>query len=403
MKGKEFMAKKKVIVRKDWTSSFNLIGTPKISEDYTFKIDERSEKSKWIYNSMNLGIDCGEKHGVIYAEMMGGYGEESENKIFAHGKNEDGSDDFESQIIVDWDDRFNEGVLENIGDFSFITVGLEKTSEGKTFYKKFLSQYDAIAYIKEHLTEDMVVNVKGNLKYSSYNNNVQVKKNITSIVLSKVDDSSKYVARFVQTILIDKDSASLKNIDKDKSVMYVNAKVLDFLKEYKGVKLVNAKGEEKGGQFPYEKQFEFELNLENEKQYKMIYDKLFKVKKGVTQVTMEGEFIEGGAIVTATLDDVPDDIKSLIGVCYTEEEVLASCTANGSRERRMVLKKPQIKLVGEDKTPVIQMFPERFEEDDLVLDYLYENDGKADDDKAPFDTDEIESDGGDMDWLNALD
>jgi hypothetical protein len=69
----------------------------------------------------------------------------------------------------------------------------------------------------------------------------------------------------------------------------------------------------------------------------------------------------------------------------------------------MVLKKPQIKLVGEDKTPVIQMFPERFEEDDLVLDYLYENDGKADDDKAPFDTDEIESDGGDMDWLNALD
>ena len=397
------MAEKKVITKKDWASSFNLIGTPKINEEYTFKIDERSTKSKWIYNSMNLGIDCGEKHGVIYAEMMGGYSEENENKIFAHGKNEDGSDDFESQIVVDWDDRFNEEVLENIGDFSFITVGLEKTSEGKTFYKKFLSQYDAIAYIKEHLTEDMVVNVKGNLKYSSYNNNVQVKKNITSIVLSKIDDSSKYVARFVQTILIDKDSASLKNIDRDKSVMYVNAKVLDFLKEYKGVKLVNAKGEEKGGQFPYEKQFEFELNLENEKQCKMIYDKLFKVKKGVTQVTMEGEFIEGGAIVTATLDDVPDDIKSLIGVCYTEEEVLASCTANGSRERRMVLKKPQIKLVGEDKTPVIQMFPERFEEDDLVLDYLYKNGGKADDDKAPFDTDEIESDGGDMDWLNALD
>lgn len=395
------MAEKKVIVRKDWTSSFNLIGAPRINEEYTFKIDERSEKSKWIYNSMNLGIDCGEKHGVIYAEMMGGYGEENENKIFAHGKNEDGSDDFESQIVVDWDDRFNEEVLENIGDFSFITVGLEKTSEGKTFYKKFLSQYDAIAYIKEHLTEDMVVNVKGNLKYSSYNNNVQVKKNITSIVLSKVDDSSKYVARFVQTILIDKDSASLKNIDKDKSVMYVNAKVLDFLKEYKGVKLVNAKGEEKGGQFPYEKQFEFELNLENEKQCKMIYDKLFKVKKDVTQVTMEGEFIEGGAIVTATLDDVPDDIKSLIGVCYTEEEVLASCTANGSRERRMVLKKPQIKLVGEDKKPVIQMFPERFKEDDLVLDYLYKN-NKADDDEAPFDTDEVDSDGGDMDWLNAL-
>lgn len=390
------MTEKKTIVRKDWVSNYTLIGTPKISDDYTFKIDERSEKSKWVYNSMNLGIDCGEKYGVVYAELMGGYSEENENRIFAHGKKDDGSDDFDKQIIVDWEDRFNDEVLEEIGDLSFLTVGLEKTNDGKTFYKKFLSAYDAIAYIKEHLTEDMVVNVKGNLKYSSYNDNVQVRKNITSIVLSKVDDSSKYKATFTQTILLDKDSASLKNIDKDKSVMYIDARVLDYLKEYKGIEVK--------GQFPYRKQFEFELNLENEKQCKAVYEKLFKVKKGITQVTMEGEFIEGGAVVTATLDDVPDDIKSLIGIVYTEEEVLARCTANGNKERRMVLKKPQIKLVGEDKTPVIQMFPERFTEEDLVLDYLYEdNDVEAPDDDAdelPFDTESDEENP--MAWLNDI-
>ena len=182
------MVEKKVIVKKDWTANFNLIGTPKISEDYTFKTNERSDKSKWIYNSMNLGVDCGEKHGVVYAELMGGYSEENENRIFAHGKKDDDSDDFDKQIVVDWDDRFDEDILEEIGELSFITVGLEKTSEGKTFYKKFLSAYDAIAYIKEHLSEDMVLNIKGNLKYSSYNDTVQVRKNITSIVLSKVDD-----------------------------------------------------------------------------------------------------------------------------------------------------------------------------------------------------------------------
>jgi hypothetical protein len=33
------MAEKKVITKKDWASSFNLIGTPKINEEYTFKID----------------------------------------------------------------------------------------------------------------------------------------------------------------------------------------------------------------------------------------------------------------------------------------------------------------------------------------------------------------------------
>lgn len=398
------MAEKKVITKKDWVSNFTLIGTPKISDEYTFKIDERSEKSKWIYNSMNLGIDCGESYGVIYAEMMGGYSEENENKIFAHGKKEDGSDDFDSQIIIDWEDRSNDAVLEEIGDLSFITVGLEKTSESKTFYKKFLSAYDAIAYIKEHLTEDMVVNVKGNLKYSSYNNNVQVRKNITSIVLSKADDPSKYKATFTQSILIDKDSASLKNIDRDKGVIFVDAKVLDFLKEYNGIKLVNAKGEEKGGQFPYDKRFEFAMDFSNESACKKIMDKLFKVKKGYyAQITFEGEFIEGGAVVTATWDDVPDDIKDLVEMgVYSKEEGLAKCTANGNKERRMVLKKPQIKLIGEEKAPSIQVFPEKYTEDDLVLDYLYKESNKSNNNELPFDADEVDSDGGDMAWLNTL-
>lgn len=391
------MSEKKVIAKSDWQSNFMLIGKPVINE-YTFKIDEKSEKSNWIYNALNLGIDCSEKYGTVYAECMGGYSEENENKIYAHGKKDDGSDDFEKQIIVDWEDRFNDEVLEEIGSLSFITVGLEKTSEGKTFYKNFLSTYDAIAYIKEHLTEDMVVNVKGNLKYSTYNDNVQVRKNITSIVLSKVDDAANYKATFTQTILIDKDSTSLKadNIDKDKSVMYVNARVLDYVKEVNGVEVK--------GQYPYNKQFEFAMNFSNESACKKIMDKLFKVKKGITQITFEGEFIEGGAVVTATWDDIPDDIKDLVEMgVYTKDEALAKCTANGSRERRMVLIKPQIKLVGEDKTPVIQKFEERYDEDDLVLDYLYDNKkSNINDDKPPFDVEDETAEDDSMSWLANL-
>ena len=380
------------ITRENWTSNFTLIGTPKISEEYSFKIDERSSKSNWVYNSMNLGIDCGERHGVVYAEMMGGYNEENENKIYAHGKKDDGTDDFDKQMIISWEDRFKDEVLEDIGDLSFITVGLVKTNTGKTFYNKFLSAYDAIAYIKEHLTEDMVLNVKGNLKYSSYNDTVQVRKNITSIVLSNADDPSKYKATFTQTILLDKDSTSLKKegIDKDKGIMFVNARVLDYVKEINGVEVK--------GQYPFSKQFEFAMNFENEKQCKTIYEKLFKVKKGVTQITMEGEFVEGGAVTTVTLDDLPDDIRDLVDMgVYTEEEACARCAANGNRERRMVLKKPSIKLVGEDKTPVVQKFEERYAEEDLVLDCM-----NSKDDKAQFDTEEESGDDSSMDWLNAL-
>jgi hypothetical protein len=385
------MAEKKVITKKDWQSSFNLIGRP-IVNDYTFKIDEKSEKSNWVYNALNLGVDCGEKHGTVYAEMMGGYSEENENRIYAHGKKDDDTDDFEKQIIVAWEDRFNDSVLETVGDLSFITIGLEKTNADKTYYKKFLSAYDAIAYVKEHLTEDMVINVRGNLKYSEYNGNVQVRKNITSIALSKAEDASKYKATFTQSILIDKDSASLKNIDKDKGVMFVDARVLDYVKEVNGIEVK--------GQYPYNKQFEFAMDFTNEAQCKKIYEKLFKIKKGVSQATFEGDFVEGGAVVTATWDDIPDDIKDLVEMgVYTKEEALAKCTANGSRERRMVLRKPMIKLVGEEKTPVIQVFPERFTEDDLVLDYLYNK--EASDDKPPFDTEE-ESGADDMAWLNKL-
>jgi hypothetical protein len=390
------MAEKKVIKKTDWVSNFTLIGRPVIN-DYTFKIDEKSEKSNWVYNAMNLGVDCGEAHGTVYAEMMGGYSEENENKIFAHGKKEDGSDDFDQQLIVAWDDRFNDEVLEDVGELSFLTVGLEKTNADKTYYKKFLSAYDAIAYIKEHLTEDMVINVRGNLKYSSYNDTVQVRKNITSIALSKADDASKYKATFTQSILIDKDSATLKadNIDKDKGVMFVNAKVLDYVKEVNGVEVK--------GQYPYNKQFEFAMDFSNQVQCKKIMDKLFKVKKGVTQITFEGEFIEGGAVVTTTIDDLPDEIRDLVEMgVYTEEEACAKCTANGNRERRMVLKKPYIKLVGDDKTPVIQRFEEKYSEDDLVLDYIYKNKNENDN-KPPFDTEEEESESDDsMDWLNKL-
>lgn len=390
------MSEKKVISKSDWVSNFTLIGKPVIN-DYTFKIDEKSDKSNWVYNALNLGIDCSEKFGTVYAELMGGYSEDGENKVFAHGKKEDGSDDFEKQIIVDWEDRNNDDVLEEIGDLSFITVGLEKTDKGSTFYKKFLSAYDAIAYIKEHLTEDMVINVKGNLKYSTYNDNTQVRKNITSIVLSKVDDTANYKATFTQTILIDKDSASLKEIDKDKGVMFINTRVLDYVKEVNGIEVK--------GQYPYNKQFEFAMDFSNEAACKKIMDKLFKVKKGITQITMEGEFVEGGAVVTATWDDIPDDIKDLVEMgVYSKEEALAKCTANGSRERRMVLKKPQIKLVGDDKTPVIQRFEERYTEEDLVLDYLFDNkkSNTKNDDKPPFDTEEESEADDSMSWLNDI-
>ena len=379
------MANENGIKRTDWSSSFNLIGKAKVN-DYTYKIDAKSEKSSWIYNSLNIGVDCGEKHGIVYAEMMGGYSDDRNNLIYAHGKDDDGNEDWSKQITVDWDDRFDEGVLEEVGDGCFLTVGLEKTTQDKTYYKRFLSAYDAIAYIQEHLIDGTVVNVRGRLQYSEYNGNTQVRKTIQSIVLSGVDDPAKYHAHFTQSILLDKDSASLKNIDKDKGVMYIDARVLDYVKEINGVEI--------RGQYPFNKTFEFEMDFAKPDLCKKIAEKVFKVKKGVTQITFNGDLIEGGATVTATMDDLTDEVKELIDMgIYTEEEALATCSAGGSRERRMVLRKPTIKLVGEDNTPVLQKFEQKYTEDELIIDIPEE---------TTFEEEEASSEDDGMSWLNDL-
>lgn len=390
---------KKKLTKKNWNASFMLIGEAKVNDDYTYKIDEKSDKSDWVYNVLNLGVDCGEKHGIIYTEMMGGYGAERDNVVYVHGKKDDGKDDFNNRFTIDWDDRFDEKILEDIGDMCFLTVGLERDKKDKVYYKKFLSQYDAIAYIKENLTDGTVLNVKGNLKYQLYNGNVSVKKEITSIVLSKVDDSSKYFARFTQTMLLSKNS--IGKADKDKGILPIYAKVLEYTKDYNGKEVKQF--------IPMSKTFEYELDLTNRALVEKVVEKVFKVKKGITEITFEGDFVEGGAVVTATEDDLPQDIKDLIDIgAYTLEEALAKCTLGGGKERRMLLRKPIIKMVGEDdnKVPQIQKFEQKYTDEDLILDFMIETE-EDDDEKIELEVENNEdeetiSDVEDTSWLDSL-
>lgn len=389
---------KAVLEKKGWANSFVLVGEAKISADYTYKLDERSEKSDWVYNSLNLGVDCGDVCGTVYAELMGGYGAERDNVVYVHGKDGDGKDDFENRFTIDWDDRFDEKILESVGDLCFMTVGLEKDKNGKVFYKKFLTPYDMIAYINENLEDGMVVNVKGQLKYSSYEGNVKVRKEISSLVLSKVDDRSKYHANFTQTMLLTRDSVGKP--DKSTGILPIYAKILDYVKEYKG--------KEVRCNIPYDKAFEYELDLTKPEVSQKVIEKLFKVKRGVTEITFEGDLIEGGAVVTATEDDIPDDVKALIEIgVFTLEEALQKCTVNSGKEKRMVIRRPLIKNVeGKDgaKTPVLQKFEQKYDEDDLTLDFMYEEESEdaVEDTHGEDETNEEATNPNDMSWLDAL-
>lgn len=346
-------------------AAFTLIGKVKVT-DKTFNLDN-SYDSGWTDNQMYLGVDCGNGN-MVYSEMRGGFFPDDDNILRGFSKDDKDDDGKSKQVEIAWEDRFDEELLDTIADTSFITVGVEKDVKGKTVYKKFLSAYDAVEYLNEHLEDGMIVNVKGNIGYSEYEDNVTVKKEITSIVLSKVEDEADFKATFTQTILLGFDSIGKK--DPEKNTIALNAYVVDYV----GKPKIDGKKVEIKKNITYPKTFEVAINDNPEITAKML-QKFFKVKKkgSINVLTVMGNLIEGAAIVNITDDDIPDDIKELIEMgLYSEEEAKAKCAVGGNnRERRMVILKPDITYVGQDdeRKPTVAFEEAKYEDTDL---YFYE-------------------------------
>lgn len=163
-------------------ASFNLIGRVKVT-DKTFNLDN-SYDSGWTDNSMYVGVDCGGGN-VIYAEMRSGFFPDKDNVIRAYSKDEKDDEGKSKSVEIAWEDRLDESLYDSISDSSFLTVGVEKDVKEKTVYKKFLTAYDAVDYLNEHLEDGMIVNVKGTLGYSEYEENVSTKKTLHLLFFQK--------------------------------------------------------------------------------------------------------------------------------------------------------------------------------------------------------------------------
>ena len=346
-------------------ATFNLIGRAKVT-DKTFNLDN-SYDSGWTDNQMYLGVDCGNGN-IVYAEMRSGFFPDKDNVIRAYDKNEKDESGKSKSVEIAWEDRFDESLLDSIADSSFLTVGVEKDVKGKTVYKKFLTAYDAVEYLNEHLEDGVVVNVTGNIGYSEYEGNVSVKKDITSIVLSKVEEEEDFKATFSQTILVDTKSVGKK--DEEKGTMTLDAYVVDYV----GSPKIDGEKVEIKKNVVFPRTFEVEINENPEITAKML-QRFFKPKKKNTlnEITVTGNLVEGAAIVNITEDDIPDDIKELIAMgLYSEEEAEKKCAVgNNNREKRMIIVKPDITYVGQgdERKPTVAFEENKYEDSDL---YFYE-------------------------------
>lgn len=361
------MAKKDLTPLKKGKAQFTIIGKVKLN-DYTFNLDKEYDTG-WTSNTMNLGIDCGNGN-VVYAEMSSGYFPAKfnrDNKIYVHGIMEENGkniDDYNDKFTIDWADRKNKDVLETVGKGCFITVGVEKDDKGNTFYQNFLAAYDAVQYLSEHLADDTVVNVKGNISYQTDGEKVYIKKNITNIALSKAEPEN-YKAVFTQTILLDE--GSIGKLDEEKNTIGISAYVVDYI----GSTKIDGKKIEVKKNFAIPVNMEFAVGENTELASKQLA-KFFKAKKNeIVEITVEGNLVEGGSIVNITVDDIPDDIKELISIgFYTEKEALSKCAVgNTNREKRMVVTKPAITYVGEgdERKPTIARDGKKYTPDDIVF------------------------------------
>jgi len=413
------MAKKKErteLKKTNYVSTFALTGSVRLN-DNAFALDQKSEKSDWMYSRVNLPIYCGEKHGLVYTQCMGGYSLSGNSKIYAHGKREDGSDDYSTRLEISFEDRKDPEIVKQVGRMALLNGGLQKDTKGKTVYENFISGYDLVQYMSDHLQNDMIVHVRGNIKYNFFNENVIPNYEITSIALSNIEDESEFFARFTQSMLIDENSKG--TVDKETGELDVTGYVLEYTKTYDGIDITTKDG--KGQIVPLPYRFVYRISdamKKNPDMAKKAISKLFGIKKKgtVNQISVEGDLEFTGATVSMTVDDLTDDIKDLIAIgLMSEEDALATCATGGSRERKMVIVRPRIKLANNDDgttTPVVQIFEEVYDEEDL--DYFRnlkaeaeeeseKGDGDFDEAMNPPEVkDEEKGEEGEYDWLNDL-
>ena len=212
--------------------TFQVKGIINGTEKDRFYTDKKTKTGK-DFRAVNFGCAYDDKKSV-YLSLNG---MPQQNVYFSKRNQDTGKTETKS---VAWSNRnsFNEDGFRMIG----VNLGLAKTTDGKgneVNDKKTMHAFDACDYIQGHLKDDMSTFIRGNIDFSSYQDNEgNVRRNIkyvpNQISLCKDVDFSEYdgadnkpVHDFTQTIVfmgIEKE----KENDKDTGRFIVSAKIVTY-------------------------------------------------------------------------------------------------------------------------------------------------------------------------------
>lgn len=327
--------------------TFDVVGTITVIPDKTFIINEQGKNNKnFVYNRINMKMED-DNGDVFYLNAMNGFDKKKGGVIFATIK------DSNEQLEVNFADRMNEKILENIDERSFIKVALTKKEDenGRKVwdYKKFLALYDVIEYLSERLETGMKLRITGQLRYSTFNDKTQIDHQINNVYLLSEEDNIKPRFVFRQNVLLKEDAVDLSEWD-DNLIAKVNAEVLTKNKgQYKLLKLPMT----------------VRATEENKEKMKKMIDRYLIVDSGkVRRINLEGRFVNGYVGGQIQEEDLPEEALEMIELgLYDKEEVL-KMYVNKERVEEMQIIRPVINRKQGEK-PSVDWSDEEYTLEDL--------------------------------------
>ncbi|MEY8736469.1 hypothetical protein AB9M75_04265 [Lactobacillus sp. AN1001] len=288
-------------------SQLYLAGVVKITED-TFE-EEQTSKSGYTYLGTGFSVKVGEERSV-WVSMMGGYSKGNPVVYTFSKKNE--------PLQINWKTRDNSQVLEQVADYALYKIALEKDNAGKLITKKFVSEYDAINYLKEYLKDGMNVVISAEADYSLYNDDVQRQFKVKTLALDEGYVDKKKVkheyrdpaARLSQTYLIEENSISTNYEEelKENGVTTINAYVPQYLGKVDGKEIKKV--------VALPQQFTVRVKDDNVDGAKALVGNVIKPESSdvVREISMRMNILDGYSTSKIQLDedDVPDEVKQLI-------------------------------------------------------------------------------------------
>lgn len=335
--------------------TFEARGVISVLPENTFQTGLKGTKNTdYNYSRINMKMED-DKGGQFWLSAMDGFDAKKGRSIFANIKDGDG------QLEIQFADRNNEKILKNVDEKSFIKIGLRqvKNAEGKDIWetKSFLTLFDVIAFLKDRLETGMKLYVRGRLKYSLYNDNIQKNYEIQSIYILPETDNRPLGFTFNQNVLLTSDAVNDSKWE-DEGIVNVSSKIYTY------------KGKDKKGNKEYQVlQLPLVVRAEEGKkeQVKRMIDKFLKVEGDtVRRIKLEGKYNIGYVAGNVTEDDLPEEAKELIeDGLYTLEEVMKLYANKDKVDEMLVVRPVIIKPKNEGEKPKVDYDDTTFKLEDL--------------------------------------